>query len=332
MSLKDKLAKHKAVKAKKATPSDKVEKITDLFSNDNVDEIIDEAKKEDRFISKSADLFYPDPHQPRKSFDEENLANLKSDIESIGQLQPILVKPKDENGHYEIIVGERRWRAINSSDKVKNIDAVIVKTEFDELLVLRMQIQENDNREFVNAMESSAAILRGVELCKTQELNVDDIKAYKMLGISRSRISKARALLAAPEKIKSLANEGLINDYNALYDLSVCHKKDSEKTEQFVDNILENRDKVNLRSEVKSLVNEVNESKEKGSGATTPKAGSKKSAKKEDTVKHISFEQKNNKDYMNIVIGKKKITYQLSGNALEDIAKFGKEVEAEEVS
>lgn len=332
MSLKDKLAKHKAGKAKKPAASEKVENITELFSNDNVDEIIDEAKKENRFISKSADLFYPDPGQPRKSFDEKSLENLRQDIESIGQLQPILVKPEDKNGHHEIVAGERRWRAMKGSDKVEHVDAVVIKTEFDELLILRMQIQENDNREFVNALESSAAILRGVDLCKKQEESVDDIKASKLLGISRSRISKARALLAAPDKIKSLSNDGLINDYNALYDLAVCHKKDSDRTEAFVDSLVEGGEKFNLRSEIKSLISEVSEKKDKGGKGKKPKTGSKKPAKKEDTIKSISFEQKSDKDYMSIVIGKKKITYLLSGSALEEIAKFGKEVAVEEVS
>lgn len=332
MSLKDKLAKHKEGKAKSAAPKSKVENITELFSNDNVDEIINEAKKENRFFSKAAGMFYPDPNQPRKTFEKDSLVQLQKDIESIGQLQPILVKPQNKKGKYEIIAGERRWRAIKSSRKVKNVDAVIVKTEFDELLILRMQIQENDNREYVNAIENSAAILRGIELCKNQDPDIDDIKASELLGVSRSKISKSRALLSAPDKIKSLSEQGIINDYNALYDLSVCHKKNADQTETFIDNIVKSDEKINFRNEIKTLVNNINtqesnEAKRK-KAKITGKTGSKLTRNKENAVQKISFESKNNKEYMNLTIGNKRLTYLLTNEALGEISRFGKEAEA----
>lgn len=326
MSLKDKLARHKAAKALSNEETQKVTNLTDLLSNDHVDEIIKKGKKDNRFVSLHSDMFYPDPSQPRKTFVEESLNTLQRDIEDIGQLQPILVKPKDKNGKHEIIAGERRWRAIRNSEKVAVIDAVIVGSEFDELKILRMQIQENDNRESVNPLESSLAILRAVELCKKQDLNIDDIKASEMLGVSRTRISKARSILSAPDSVKSLSEKGIINDYNSLYDLSVCHKNDSEKTDKFINEMLDGKEVSSQRKEVKELLNEIKSEKGKEQ-KETKKENKPKDISKDQKITKIIFDKVGEDSFMEIFLGKKKVRYGLASSVIDDIESFVKDVE-----
>lgn len=335
-SLKDKLAKHKAKKGQ----GDRVENVTELFGADgesDVSELVDKAKEEGRFISLPAEQFKPDPNQPRKTFDEESLKELQADIEAIGQLQPIVVRPMGDDGIHMIIVGERRWRAISASDQVPTLDAVIITSELDELLVLRMQIQENNNREGVNALENAASIMRGVSLCKDQDSSIDDKAAASMLGISASSISKSRGILNAPEEIKALSEENIMQDSDTLYELSKAHKKDAEATEAFIDDIRSNDVEGNVRKAAQRLDAElkIQQQQEKGKDKkgkkTTSKAKgeSKKGNDSLPVVEGVTFGSEGDKTIISLIIGKKNQSFVLSETAIESLSnKFSLELES----
>lgn len=217
----------------------------------SIESFITNAKSGNRFISLPVDSFIPDPLQPRKAFDTSEIDRLRLDIEEIGQLQPIVVKPL-MNGTHEIIVGERRWRAVSASKKLKTLDAVIAEDTIDELTILRMQIQENSNRIGVSVLEEAAALLRGVELSKQIDPKADDKTVAKTLGISSSKVSKSRAILNSPDFIKGLCHEGIINDYASLYDLSRAYKKHPDETKELTikikDGLIDN-----IRSSIKNI-------------------------------------------------------------------------------
>ena len=229
-------------------PDSSIGKSADASS---VDDFIGGAKKDGRFICKTASHFLPDPNQPRKNFNADELKKLQLDIEEIGQLQPIMVRPEKE-GKHEIIVGERRWRAISNSNDTKKIDAVILDEEVDELRILRMQIQENDNRVGVSILEEAAALVRGVDLNKKLDRNADEKSTGKMLGVSSSKISKSRAILNAPEVITSLSIDNIVNDYGSLYDLARVYKKHSDQITELVAKIRAG-EITNIRSSVKNI-------------------------------------------------------------------------------
>lgn len=330
-SLKDKLAKHKAKKEALGT-GDKVESVTELLGADgetDVSALVKEAKADGRFITLPAEQFKPDPNQPRKTFDQERLAELQADIEAIGQLQPIVVRPADNDGKHMIIVGERRWRAISSSAKVNAVDAVIITSELDELLVLRMQIQENNNREGVGALENAASIMRGVSLCKDQDPSIDDKAAAAMLGISASSISKSRGILNAPDEIKALSEQNIMQDSDTLYELSKAHKKDAEATQAFIDDIRNNDIEGNIRKAAQKLDAELkvqqqqekNQDKKGKKTASKPKNDSKKGNDSLPEVEAITFGSEGDKTIISLVIGKKNQSFVLSEAAIESLSK-----------
>lgn len=92
----------------------------------------------------------PNPDQPRKAFDEEELANLADSIRKEGLLQAIIVRPKD--GKYQIVAGERRWQA----SKIAGLESVPVRiVEMDDEQALRIALVENLQRSDLNAMEEA---------------------------------------------------------------------------------------------------------------------------------------------------------------------------------
>jgi len=75
------------------------------------------AGEQTRLVEIALDDIVPNPHQPRQHFDEEGLVELAASIREMGVLQPVLVQPADENGKYQLVAGERRWRSRTFSVK-----------------------------------------------------------------------------------------------------------------------------------------------------------------------------------------------------------------------
>ena len=143
----------------------------------------------------------PDPGQPRKTFDDETLAELSASIAEHGLVQPIAVRPKPSGG-YLIVAGERRWRASRMAGLTEV--PVIVKDVTDEQ-AMELALVENLQREDLDPVEEAAGIRELMTRCDlTQE------QAARKLGKSRSALANSLRLLSLPETVLQLLKIGFI--------------------------------------------------------------------------------------------------------------------------
>ena len=143
----------------------------------------------------------PDPGQPRKTFDDETLAELSASIAEHGLLQPIAVRPKPSGG-YLIVAGERRGRASRMAGLTEV--PVIVKDVTDEQ-AMELALVENLQREDLDPVEEAAGIRELMTRCDlTQE------QAARKLGKSRSALANSLRLLSLPETVLELLKSGFI--------------------------------------------------------------------------------------------------------------------------
>jgi ParB family chromosome partitioning protein len=143
----------------------------------------------------------PNPQQPREHFDEETLAALADSIREVGVLQPVLVRAA-ESGGYELIAGERRWRAARRVG-LQTIPAMIRVA--DDATVLQHAIVENVQREDLNPLEEAAAYQ---QLIEDFSLTHDDVAVR--VGKSRAAISNTLRLLQLPPSIQRSLKDGTI--------------------------------------------------------------------------------------------------------------------------
>jgi len=144
----------------------------------------------------------PNPGQPRTHFDEELLASLAASIRELGVLQPILVRPAD-GGRYELIAGERRWRAAKRVG-LQTIPALI-RTVADEHS-LEQALVENLHRQDLNPLEEAAAYQQLVE---GFGLTHDEVAAR--VGKSRAAVSNTLRLFQLPPAIQRMVMDGALS-------------------------------------------------------------------------------------------------------------------------
>lgn len=153
------------------------------------------------------DAIKPSPTNPRKTFNDESLKELAHSIKANGILQPILVRPV--NGHFELIAGERRWRA---AQLAKQFTVPAIVREATDAEVLRWQLVENAQREDVNVMEEAEAIFSLRDKCS---LDVSDI--CKQLGKSNWYVYRMLSLCKLSDESKKPIAENRITRSVALY-------------------------------------------------------------------------------------------------------------------
>ena len=141
-------------------------------------------------------------YQPRSHFDEEALVSLSASIRSVGVLQPILVRELGEDS-YELIAGERRWRAAKRAG-LQSIPA-IVRTAEDEGS-LEQALVENLHREDLGALEEAAAYQQLIE-----EFKLTQDQVATRVGKSRSAVANTMRLLQLPASIQRLLGEGQLS-------------------------------------------------------------------------------------------------------------------------
>ena len=142
------------------------------------------------------------PHQPRSHFDEESLNDLSASIREIGVLQPLLVRRLD-NGRYELIAGERRWRAAQRAGLL-TVPAVVKTTN--DLSSMEQALVENLHRQDLSPLEEASAFQ---QLIDDFGLTHDDVA--KRVGKSRSSVTNALRLLALPPAIQALLADGRLS-------------------------------------------------------------------------------------------------------------------------
>jgi len=150
------------------------------------------------------DRMKPSPCQPRRHFDDEAFMALVGSVREKGVLQPLLVRPDpDQEGHFEIVAGERRWRAAQQA-QLHEVPAV-VKTLTDRE-ALEVALVENLQREDLTPLEEAEAYRRLLEeFGHTQEVLAQSI------GKSRSHIANMIRLLGLPEPVRRMLDEGQIS-------------------------------------------------------------------------------------------------------------------------
>ena len=149
----------------------------------------------------------PNPSQPRKNFKDEELKELSSSIKNQGLIQPIIVKPTDDN-QFQIIAGERRWRACQLNG-MHEVECVI--KNLDETNVLEAALIENIQREDLNVIEEANAYKGLIDI---KSINNENLA--KLIGKSSSHVSNILRLLELDKKIQEMVING---------DLSMGHAR-----------------------------------------------------------------------------------------------------------
>ena len=166
--------------------------LENIFSDNAVEERNDITKLKITQIEPRSD-------QPRKDFDPESLAQLADSIAAHGVLQPLLVRESGD-GFYEIIAGERRWRA----SKLAGLTEVpVIVIEADELKAAQVALIENIQREDLNPIEEAMAY---AELIRSYGMRQED--AARQLGKSRSAVANAMRLLDLPDEVLDMIKSG----------------------------------------------------------------------------------------------------------------------------
>ena len=154
----------------------------------------------------SIDLVQRNPQQPRKHFDEADLSELSNSIKTHGVLQPILVRPIAD-GRYEIVAGERRWRAAQRAG-LHTIPAVV--RELNEVEVVEIAIVENVQRTDLNPIEEAQGFQALIDrFGRTQQEIADAV------GKSRPHIANMLRLLALPDDLQEMVRDGRLSSGHA---------------------------------------------------------------------------------------------------------------------
>ena len=154
----------------------------------------------------------PNPRQPRQIFDEEALAELAASIKAVGLLQPIVVRKVDD-GEYQIIMGERRWRACQAAE-LEVVPAIIKETADGDLL--RDALIENLHRQQLNALEEAAAYQQLLD-----EFEATHEELARRIGRSRPHITNTIRLLNLPPGVQRRVAAGVLSAGHARALLSI---------------------------------------------------------------------------------------------------------------
>lgn len=157
----------------------------------------------------------PNREQPRKKFDEDGLLELKDSIKQFGILQPLLVKKKKD--YYEIIAGERRWRAAKMAG-LKEIP-VIVK-DYTDLEVVEIGLIENIQRENLNPIEEAMAFKRLLE-----EFNLKQDEVAERVSKSRTAVTNSMRLLKLNDSVQRMIIDDMISTGHARALLAIDDKE-----------------------------------------------------------------------------------------------------------
>ncbi|SFR01042.1 ParB/RepB/Spo0J family partition protein [Poseidonocella sedimentorum] len=178
--------------------------------------------KTERFLP--IEQIQPNPDQPRKRFSEDELQGLADSIREKGVIQPLIVRRIDEADHYQIVAGERRWRA---SQLAQLHELPVIVRELSDSDVLEIAIIENIQREELNAIEEALGYRQLMDrFGHTQE------QISKALSKSRSHIANLLRLLNLPEQIQDHVAAGRLSAGHAR--TLVGHPQDVELAEKII--------------------------------------------------------------------------------------------------
>lgn len=191
----------------------------------------------------------PNRDQPRKKFDEDALLELGESIKQFGVLQPLLVQERDD--YYEIIAGERRWRAAKLAG-VKEVPVIIKKLTEQE--IMEISLIENIQREDLNPIEEALAYKRLLT-----EFNLKQDEVAERVSKSRTAVTNAMRLLKLNDKVQQMVIDEMLTTGHARALLGI---EDQEKQYTIAQKIFD--EKLSVRDTEKLVKNLQNEKKSKG--------------------------------------------------------------------
>ncbi len=220
-----------------------------LFGQQNVSELLDDIqndKDQREHLMIPVDEIRPNPYQPRKIFNKEALEELSESIQQHGVFTPILVK-KSISG-YELITGERRWRAT----KMANLDEIpAIVVDFDDQQMMEIALLENIQREDLNVIEEAKAYEKLIE-----RLNYTQEQLAHRIGKSREHITNILRLLRLPEEVQ---NRVISKQLSMGHARALLGLKDEEKMKKIANQAVQQG--LSVRK-VEQLVKDQNKKKE----------------------------------------------------------------------
>jgi len=167
----------------------------------------------------------PNPEQPRRDFDEDSLEELAASIKEHGVITPIIVK-KADNGYYQIVAGERRWRASKKAG-LKKIPAIV--REFTEIETQAVALIENLQRKDLNPVEEAMGYRKLMD-----DFSLTQEEISQKMGKSRSSVANSLRLLSLSDEVVALLKNGDISFGHAKVILSLESKKKQEEIARLI--------------------------------------------------------------------------------------------------
>ncbi|WP_043768898.1 ParB/RepB/Spo0J family partition protein [Algiphilus aromaticivorans] len=171
------------------------------------------------------DALRPGRHQPRQHFDEDALAQLAESIRTQGIIQPLLVRPQGQ-GRFEIIAGERRWRAAKAAGLP---EVPVIVREIDEQGAMAVALVENIQRADLNPLEEGDAIRRLIQECE-----LTHAQAAEAVGRSRAAISNLLRLFDLPAEVQQMLRDGELSFGHARALLGAAEERRMPLAEQVI--------------------------------------------------------------------------------------------------
>jgi ParB family chromosome partitioning protein len=218
--------------------------------------LIGDSYHEDRQEHLPVSLLHPSKFQPRKYFDEESLRELASSIEKNGIIQPIVVRKDSNENSYEIIAGERRWRA----SKIAKLSSIpVIVKDLSDKECLEVSIIENIQRQDINPVEEGEAYKRLID-----EFSYTHEELASTIGKSRSHITNMIRMLSLSCSVKMMINEkklsmgharALINIENAedVAEKIIFQGLSVRKTEKLVKNLYKSNNQQDEKKDIEVI-------------------------------------------------------------------------------
>lgn len=214
-----------------------------LFVDNSVEELADEKS----VVTLNLSDIEPNKHQPRQYFDDEALNELSESIKEHGVLQPLIVRPMPD-GSYQLVAGERRWRASRLAG-LTQVPVIVRALTDSEVSVIALI--ENLQREDLNPIEEAEGICRLIE-----EHGFTQEQAAQKLGKSRSALTNTLRLMNLPEKVRGLVSDDFLSAGHARALLALENKA---LIEEIAEDVITK--KLSVR-ETEKLVKQLNSYKE----------------------------------------------------------------------
>jgi len=181
-----------------------------------------EIPAKERVMQLELERIVPNKNQPRSRFKDQSLDELAESIKEFGVLQPIIVRKISGDDKYEIIAGERRFRATQKNN-LSTIPALLIE-DIDDISSLEMALIENIHRENLSSMEQAYCYKQMID-----EFNITHQEISKRIGKSRAAITNTMRLLALPLEVQKLLDEKIIAEGHARPILGVEGMEDQIK-------------------------------------------------------------------------------------------------------